>query len=80
MCDVVQHRIDRIAVHGLERRNPLPEQLGCAAAPRSAVSPSCKSVRLIHLVAGASIGTFVYSPWSSNPGFAALTRFGLIPL
>jgi hypothetical protein len=38
------------------------------------------TTRVIHLIGAAWLGTFVYSPWASNPWFLAATRFGLVPL
>ncbi len=37
-------------------------------------------VRVLHLVAAGVLGTFVYSPWSSDPGFAASVRWVAFPL
>ncbi len=37
-------------------------------------------VRALHLVAAALLGTFVYSPWSSDPTFAASVRWIGFPL
>lgn len=36
-------------------------------------------MRWIHLIGGAVIGTFIYSPWGSDPLFAAVTKFVVIP-
>lgn len=38
------------------------------------------TLRWIHIIGSSFIGTYVYSPWSSNPTFAALTKFVVIPV
>lgn len=35
---------------------------------------------VIHTLGAASIGVFIYSPWSSIPEFAMLVRFVVLPL
>ena len=37
-------------------------------------------VRVLHFAAAGVLGTFVYSPWSSDPGFAAAVRWVGFPL
>jgi hypothetical protein len=37
-------------------------------------------IRVVHLIASAWLGVFVYSPWASNPTFLWATRFVLLPL
>lgn len=39
-----------------------------------------KIARLVHFVMAALLGTFIYSPWSSNPSFANITMWVVIPL
>ncbi len=39
-----------------------------------------KLVRWLHLVGAGLIGAFVYSPWSDVAWFAALVKWGVIPL
>ncbi len=37
-------------------------------------------VRSLHLVAAAVLGTFIYSPWSSDPTFATSVRWLAFPV
>lgn len=39
-----------------------------------------KIARLIHFGMAALIGTFIYSPWSSNPSFVALIMWVALPV
>ena len=39
-----------------------------------------QGVRVLHLVAAGVLGTYVYSPWSADPTFAALVRWVGFPL
>lgn len=36
--------------------------------------------RLIHLVGSGVIGTYIYSPWSADPVFAAIVQFVTVPV
>jgi hypothetical protein len=36
--------------------------------------------RTLHLVAAAVLGTFIYSPWRSNPTFEMVMTFGVFPM
>lgn len=36
-------------------------------------------MRWVHILGGAIIGTFIYSPWGSDAAFAAATKFIVIP-
>lgn len=38
------------------------------------------TLRWVHIVTAALIGTYLYSPWSANPVFAAVTLYGVFPL
>ncbi|NJR57483.1 MAG: hypothetical protein HC769_00660 [Cyanobacteria bacterium CRU_2_1] len=35
--------------------------------------------RLLHLVASAALGIFIYSPWRSNPTFDLVMSYGVFP-
>lgn len=35
--------------------------------------------RLLHLVSAAALGTFIYSPWRSNPTFDLVMSYGVFP-
>ena len=37
-------------------------------------------VRLVHFAGAAVLGTFVYSPWSSDPTFTSAVRWLAFPL
>ena len=37
-------------------------------------------IRSLHLVSAVLLGTFIYSPWSSDPTFAAAVRWIGFPL
>lgn len=37
-------------------------------------------LRWLHIAASAIIGTYLYSPWSDNAVFAALTLYVVFPL
>ena len=37
-------------------------------------------VRFGHIIEGALIAIYIYSPWSSNPAFDALIKFVIVPL
>ena len=39
-----------------------------------------RTLRWVHIVTAALIGTYLYSPWSANPVFAAVTLYGVFPL
>ena len=39
-----------------------------------------RTLRWVHIVTAALIGTYLYSPWSADPVFAALTLYGVFPL
>lgn len=36
--------------------------------------------RLIHFIMAALLGTYVYSPWSSNPNFSSFVMWVAIPI
>ena len=36
-------------------------------------------LRWLHIVGGLIIGTYLYSPWSANAAFAALTLYVVTP-
>ena len=36
--------------------------------------------RGLHIAAGAVIGTYIYSPWGSDPAFVLAVKVGLVPL
>lgn len=38
-----------------------------------------KALRWGHLIASGVLGTYLYSPWSENPVFAALVLYGVFP-
>jgi hypothetical protein len=38
------------------------------------------SVRWGHLALSTILGTYLYSPWSSNPVFEGLVKWGIFPL
>jgi hypothetical protein len=38
------------------------------------------TTRLLHFIAAGWLGTFIYSPWGTNPTFLLATRLGLVPL
>ena len=35
--------------------------------------------RLLHLLAAAALGTFIYSPWRNNPTFYFVMSYGVFP-
>jgi hypothetical protein len=37
-------------------------------------------VRWAHIIEAAIIGTYLYSPWSANPVFSAITLYVVFPL
>ena len=37
-------------------------------------------VRWLHLLGAALIGTFIYSPWDDVAWFAALVKWGVVPV
>ena len=39
-----------------------------------------RTLRWVHIVTAALIGTYLYSPWSADPVFAAVTLYGVFPL
>lgn len=39
-----------------------------------------KLLRWLHIIASLALGTYLYSPWSSNPLFSAVTLYGVFPL
>lgn len=39
-----------------------------------------RTLRWTHIATSAFIGTYLYSPWSSDPVFAATTLYGVFPL
>lgn len=39
-----------------------------------------RTLRRTHIVTAAVIGTYLYSPWSANPVFAAITLWVVFPL
>lgn len=39
-----------------------------------------RTLRWTHIVTAALIGTYLYSPWSANPVFAAVTLYGVFPV
>ncbi len=39
-----------------------------------------RTLRWVHVVTAALIGTYLYSPWSTDPVFAAVTLYGVFPL
>lgn len=39
-----------------------------------------RTLRWTHIATSAVIGTYLYSPWSSDPVFAAITLYGVFPL
>lgn len=38
-----------------------------------------QTFRWLHIAAAAIIGTYLYSPWSANPAFAAVTLWIVFP-
>ncbi|MDX2162977.1 MAG: hypothetical protein SF162_16800 [bacterium] len=38
------------------------------------------NMRIVHLLTAVVVGTFIYSPWSADPTFAAAVRFIVLPL
>lgn len=38
-----------------------------------------KLLRVVHLVAAAAVGTYLYSPWSSNDAFSAIILYLCFP-
>lgn len=39
-----------------------------------------RTLRWTHIATSAVVGTYLYSPWSSDPTFAAITLYGVFPL
>ena len=39
-----------------------------------------KSLRWIHISGSGVVGTYLYSPWSSDPTFSAITLYAVFPL
>jgi hypothetical protein len=37
-------------------------------------------LRILHLVIGGIVGTYIYSPWGAEPAFAMAVKIALIPL
>jgi hypothetical protein len=37
-------------------------------------------LRWIHIIGGIFIGTFVYSPWGTEPAFIAIMQFVVMPV
>ncbi|WP_157973117.1 hypothetical protein [Blastomonas sp. UPD001] len=37
-------------------------------------------LRILHLVIGGVVGTYIYSPWGAEPAFALAVKVALIPL
>lgn len=38
------------------------------------------TLRILHLIIGGAVGTYIYSPWSSDPVFALTIKAALMPL
>ncbi len=38
-----------------------------------------KSLRWFHLIGGGVVGTYLYSPWSANDTFTAVTLYLVVP-
>lgn len=43
------------------------------------VSVFRRRVRVLHLIAAGILGAYLYSPWSSNPIFSAVTLYVAFP-
>ncbi|MCR9195572.1 MAG: hypothetical protein NXH88_12615 [Hyphomonas sp.] len=39
-----------------------------------------RTLRWVHIATSLVIGTYLYSPWSSDPTFTAITLYGVFPL
>ncbi|MEL6920027.1 MAG: hypothetical protein AAFO77_03245 [Pseudomonadota bacterium] len=39
-----------------------------------------RTLRWVHIATSLVIGTYLYSPWSSDPTFSAITLYGVFPL
>lgn len=39
-----------------------------------------RTLRWVHIATAAIIGTYLYSPWSADPAFAAVTLYAVFPL
>jgi hypothetical protein len=54
------------------------------AGTRAASSISNRQLRIairwLHIVGGSVTATFIYSPWGESARFAALMRWGVVPL
>lgn len=37
-------------------------------------------LRILHLIIGGIVGTYIYSPWGAEPAFAMAVKIGLVPL
>ncbi|MEL6582576.1 MAG: hypothetical protein AAFQ36_01975 [Pseudomonadota bacterium] len=37
------------------------------------------SLRWFHIVGGLLVGTYLYSPWSANEAFTAITLYAVVP-
>lgn len=55
-----------------------------AGAVRSVADVDVRALRrvqrTVHLAAGMILAVYVYSPWSTDPAFRDVTRFGVLPL
>lgn len=38
-----------------------------------------KALRWFHIIGGLILGTYLYSPWGSNPAFTVLTLYVITP-
>ena len=39
-----------------------------------------RTLRWTHIATSAVVGTYLYSPWSADPVFSAITLYGVFPL
>ncbi|WP_375573166.1 hypothetical protein ABWH92_06330 [Ahrensia marina] len=39
-----------------------------------------RTLRWVHIATSLVIGTYLYSPWSSDPTFTAIALYGVFPL
>lgn len=39
-----------------------------------------RTLRWVHIATSLVIGTYLYSPWSSDPTFTTITLYGVFPL
>lgn len=61
-------------------RNTRSESGERGSTDRVAVFISGWKQRILHLLASGVLGTYVYSPWGSDPTFSAIVKFGIIPI